>query len=157
MCSAISRFALVVSILALFVAPCHAARMYALAQMDNGFPKVNAVATPYYGYQHLVTIGATGWGLYQFSGTGAQLLAINALPEVVGLCGRTDSGAVVWSEGNDAIEDGVRTKLNNWLSARGLPTIPAGTTKKQVVLAIARRVLSDFDWEKNWIRGPEDD
>jgi hypothetical protein len=64
---------------------------------------------------------------------------------VVGIVGVTESGDVRWAELDGVIAAGVRTKLNDWLTARGYPTIPAGWTYRQVVRAVFKRFSDLFD------------
>lgn len=116
-------------------------RMLALIRQVGGSPELDPRATPYAGY----CLGgqAAGWGIYVISGTGSQLVAINALPQVVGLVAVTDSGGVRWPELDGVIASAVRTKVNTWLTARGWPTIPVGWTYRQVVKAILQRMGFD--------------
>jgi len=118
-------------------------KMFCLVKMKGGEPDVNSAVTPYYGYVHAADVA--GWGAYLFSGTTAQLTAINALPNVYGICAVTESGNVKWAELDGVISSAVRTKINNWLTARGYPTIPAGWTYRQVVNAIFKRLNDRFD------------
>jgi len=97
----------------------------------------------YHGFVRLARIG--DWAVYLVSGTGAQLLAIDALPNVIGICAVTESGDVKWGELDANIALAVRTKLNTWLTARGLPTIPAGWTNRKVLVEVAKRMDERFD------------
>jgi hypothetical protein len=77
------------------------------------------------------------WGIYIATGTPAQLLAINALSHVYGLCTVTSpENQPNWPELNDVIPAARRTRINEWLTDRGYPTIPAGWTYRQVILKI---------------------
>jgi hypothetical protein len=111
--------------------------------MTGGSPNVDASVTPYTGYVHADSIG--GFGAYLFSGTPAQLTALNALPQVIGIVAVSEAGDVKWAELDGVIAAGVRTKLNTWLTARGYPTIPAGWTYRQVVEAVYKRLNARFD------------
>lgn len=114
-----------------------------LVSLTDTSPNIDSVATPYTGY---VLCGqVAGWGAYLISGTGAQLLAIDALPGVVGLVAVTESGDKKWPELDGEIASAVRTKINNWLSNRGWPTIPLGWTYKRVVREIFTRISDRFD------------
>lgn len=122
-------------------------KMFALARVQDVPQAVRMFADDgkrlYSGH---VLCGQVGtWGAYLFSGTAAQLLAINALPNVYGICAVTESGNVRWAELDGVIPAAVRTKINDWLSTRSLPTIPAGWTYRQVVMAIYRRMNERFD------------
>jgi hypothetical protein len=110
--------------------------------MVGGAPDVDASATPYKGYVLCDQVG--GYGAYLFSGTGAQLTALNALPQVVGIVAVTENGGVKWAELDGTIAPAVRTKLNTWLTNRGYPTIPAGWSYRQVINAVYQRVNGRF-------------
>jgi hypothetical protein len=124
--------------------------------MVGGQPDIDTSVTPYSGYVLSGEIASTGWGAYLISGTGAQLLAIDALAQVVGIVAVTQSGDVRWGELDDALSSVVRTKINNWLSARGLQTIPDGWTNGRVVREIFQRANSRWELSAFDIRGPED-
>lgn len=118
--------------------------LFAICNMIGGSPNIPA-STPVKGYAHFDTLGQ--YGAYIFSGTAAQLAALNALPNVIGLVamtGKTDNDKE-WLELDTVIAAGVRTKINTWLTARGFTNIPAGWTYKQVVRAIYQRFNSRFD------------
>lgn len=119
------------------------AQLFAVVSVSSGAPEIDAQTTPYRGYVHCG--GNANWGAYLISGTGAQLVAINALPNVYGICAVTKSGNVIWAELDNTIPAGVRTRLNTWLTARGFATIPAGWTNRQVVRAIFQRLRVDFE------------
>jgi hypothetical protein len=122
--------------------------------MVGGEPDVNREAI--YGFVHCASVG--NWGAYAFSGTAAQLTALAALPvvQLIPICAVTKSGNVKWAELNTVIPSAVRTKLNTWLTARGLPNIPAGWTYRQVVLAVFKRLHDRFDLDNFYVVAPED-
>lgn len=113
--------------------------------MLNGQPNVDFAATPVKGYCLGAHLGA--WGCYLLSGTGAQLVALNALPNVYGICAVTEAG-VRWAELDGVIAPAVRTRLNTWLTARGYPNIPVSWTYKQVVVAVYKRLNDRFDLDR---------
>ena len=119
-------------------------KAFAIIQMVGGAPNVDASITPYKGFSLAAELPGQ-WGLYLFSGTAAQLTALNALPQVYGLVAMTEDTTVRWSQLNNTISSAHRTKLNTWLTARGYPTIPAGWTYRQVVQAIYQRMNQPFD------------
>jgi hypothetical protein len=92
--------------------------------------------------------GNNNWAAYIFSGTGAQLAAINALPSVVGVCVVTEAGDVKWAELDSTIGAAARTKLNTWLTNHGYANVPAGWTNKQTILTLFRRLNPDFDFDR---------
>jgi hypothetical protein len=124
--------------------------------MVGGDPGLDTRVTPYHGFVHCASID--NYGAYMFSGTAAQLTALAALPaaQFVPICAVTKSGDLKWAELDGIIASGVRTKLNTWLSNRGLPTIPAGWTYRQTVLAIFRRLHTNFDLDNFYVVAPED-
>jgi hypothetical protein len=122
-----------------------------LIQTDGGgIPKIDKQVTDYHGHVYIGSVA--GWGAYLISGTAAQLTAINALPEAVGIAVLTQSAeGAKWTELDSNITLAIRNKLNTWLTARGYPTIPAGWTNRQVVLAVFRRLNPDFKIEEEWV------
>ena len=119
-------------------------KAFAIIQMVGGSLNVDAGVTPYKGYSLAAELPRQ-WGLYLFSGTAAQLIALDALPQVYGLVAMTEDTTVRWSQLNNTISSAHRTKLNTWLTARGYPNIPAGWTYRQVVQAIYQRMNQPFD------------
>src|SRR3990167_3098181 len=108
--------------------------LFAICDMTGGLPNIPA-STPVHGWAHFDSLGQ--YGAYLFSGTAPQLAALNALPNVVGLAvmtGKADNEKD-WLELDTVIAAGVRTKINNWLTARGYPTIPTSWANKKDVRA----------------------
>jgi len=111
----------------------HALKAFAFIRMAGGSPQIDQTTTPYYGFAYVGRIGV--WGAYIISGTQAQLLALNALPEVVGVCFVSQADTERWPELNDTINPAVRTKINTFLINRGFEfTIPVEWTNRQVLL-----------------------
>jgi hypothetical protein len=121
----------------------------ALVKMSGGSPQIDTAVTPYVG--HILVGHAGGWGGYLISGSAAQLTALNALPEVVGICVMTESGGVKWVELDNVITPAMRTKLNTYLTSKGLSTVPVNWTNRQIVLAVFRRMNPEFDLDKEWV------
>lgn len=122
---------------------------FAICKCDSGSPVPDEQATPFHGYA--CTGRAGNYGAFLVSGSLAQLQAINALPEVYGICLLT-TGGVRWGELDNTITPALRTRINIWLAARGYATIPAGWTNRQVVLAVCRRLNPDFDLRYWWVK-----
>ncbi len=124
-------------------------KMYAITQMQGGAPDTGALqpGIDFKGYLHCGTLGQ--FGAYLYSGTPSQLAALDALPSVVALAVMTEAGNVKWAELDTVITPAQRTRLNTWLTARGLTNIPAGRTYRQVVLTIWDRFFSGFDINQN--------
>jgi hypothetical protein len=120
-------------------------KAFVLARMVGGQPDIDQTETPYHGYVLCDRIGSTGWGAYLFSGTGAQLTVLDALPQVVGIVAVTQNENVRWAELDDQVGGAVRTKLNNWLSNRGQPTIPEGWSNRRIVREVYKRANANFD------------
>jgi len=125
--------------------------MYAISRMQNGQPK-DVTFEIVHGW---VLIGEFDvYGAYLFSGTASQLIAVNALPSVVGIC-RATVGDTVLPELNDTITPSVRTKINNYLTSIGKDyQIPAGATNAQVIKRIYKYFRGTFeslndDWVKD--------
>ncbi len=116
---------------------------FAICRMAGGLPDIDFMATSVFGYTIGGVIGQ--FGAYLWSGTAAQLAALNALPQVVGICALTTAGDVRWAELDGKIAAAVRNRLNIWLGAQGYPTIPADWSNRQVVEAIYKRMNDRFD------------
>lgn len=118
-------------------------KAFCIVRMVGGNPDIDFGTTPYTGYVHCASLG--GFGAYLFSGTKAQLIALDALPQVVGIVAVTEAGDVRWAELDGVIAEAIRTKLNTWLTNHDLPTIPEGWTYRQVVVAAYKRFNDRFD------------
>jgi hypothetical protein len=106
-------------------------RTFAVCQMVGGSPNVDFFTTPVHGYVLAAELPLQ-WGLYLFSGTPAQMTALNALPQVTGLCTLTEYRFDEWVELDGVITSTVRTQLNTWLTKYSLPNIPAAWTYRRV-------------------------
>ncbi len=128
-------------------------RAFALIHTTGGVPELDLEVTPYHGY--VLCAAYQSWGLYLLSGTGAQLLAIAALPaaKVVPLC-LVSQGESQFPELNDVILPAVRTKLNTWLTARGFPTIPTGAKYGVIIKAICNRRKLAWTREGTYVDEP---
>lgn len=111
-------------------------KAFGICPIVNGQPDIGGL--PCWGY--VLAAHIANWGAYLISGTLAQLSAINALPNTYAICIVTENGGIKWPELDNVIPAGVRTRINNWLTARGYPTILAGWTYRQVILAIYQRM-----------------
>jgi len=111
--------------------------------MSGGLPDIDTSVTPVIGWVLCDKIGDQG--AYLFGGTAAQLTALNAPPQVLGIVAVTENGDTKWAELDNVISAGVRTKMNAWLTARGYPNIPADWTYKQVIMAVYQRFNARFD------------
>jgi len=121
----------------------HALKAFAFIRMEGGSPQIDQTVTPYYGFAFVGRIGV--WGAYIISGTRAQLLALNALPEVVGVCFVSNGDTERWPELNDTINPAARTKINTFLINRGFDfQIPVEWTNKQVLLKTFRYFNVDY-------------
>lgn len=122
-------------------------KMFCLINMNGGSdPQLDRSITPYHGSNHIGNINRQ-WGAYLVSGTGPELVAIDALPQVVGIVAITEGGSVKWAELDGVIAAGVRTKLNNWLTARGYPNIPASWTNRRAIREVFQRLNPLFDFD----------
>lgn len=119
--------------------------MFAIARMVGGQPDIDQEATPIKGY--VLCDQVANFGAYLFSGTGAQLSALDALPQVVGICAVTENGNVKWAELDGVVAAGVRTKLNTWITnnRHAWPLIPAGTAYRQILQVLYKRFNGKFD------------
>jgi hypothetical protein len=112
------------------------ARAFAIIRMSGGEPDIDGL--PVRGY--CLAAQYEGQGMYLVTGTAAQLAAVDALPQVYGLCALQDI--------DNVISAAKRTRINSWLTARSLPTIPAGWSYKQVIIAIYKRANAAYDQDQ---------
>jgi hypothetical protein len=116
----------------------------------GGIPDLDTQTYKYHGHVYIGSVA--GWGAYLISGTAAQLTAINALPQAVGIAVLTHpKDGPKWVELDSNVTTAIRNKLNTWLGNNGYPTIPAGWTNRLVVETIFRRLNPAFDLEKEWV------
>ena len=114
-------------------------RAFAICRInEGGGADVDKEVTPYDTYVIAAQYGHV-WGLYLFAGTAKQLAAINAAPNVIGMCSLANVNTVV--------SPAFRAQVNPWLAANGYTTIPAGWTYQQVIDAICKRLRPDFDMD----------
>ena len=118
-------------------------KAFALCTQVGGMPILGDPPLPCTGWVQCGTIGQ--FGGYLFSGTAAQLIAINALANVIGLVAMTETGDVRWAELDGNLPAALRTRLNTFLTARGWPTIPTGWTYRQTVVEIFKRLNDRWD------------
>ena len=88
--------------------------------------------------------------LYMFSGTQAQLTAVGTLATVAPLVAVTDNGVLHYPELGSNVSTAIRTKINAWLTARGLLNIPTGWTNRQLLTAILSRFGMTTE-DGNWV------
>lgn len=113
--------------------------------MQGGAPDTSPLVAgqDYRGYVLADTLGGTH-GAYLFSGTGPQLVALNALATVTGIVAVTEAGGTRWAELDGTTAAGIRTKLNTFLTSKGQPTIPTGWTYRKVIETVFKRLNADF-------------
>lgn len=138
-----------------------AAWLFAICTMEGGQPKIDTTITPVHGW---VLSGQLGqYGAYLFSGKVAQLGALDALPNVLGIVAVTikdvidpNTGVMTkdvrWIELDDSLPADVRTKLNTWLTNHDKPTIPSGWTNKRAIRVLFRHLRPDWEWEQDWVK-----
>jgi hypothetical protein len=114
-------------------------RAYAIILMQAGQPAADMSAVSF-------CLGAHhgDYGMYLVAGTGAALTALAGQANVWRIC--------TWAELDNSIGAARRTAINNWLSARGWPNIPAGMTYRQVVAAVYRRANPAWDEGRHQLR-----
>ena len=127
-------------------------KAFMLCRMSGGQPDIDTEATPYYGY--VLCDQIANFGAYLFSGTGQQLLALDALPQVLGIVAVTENDEVRWGELDGAAEDAVRDKLNTFLANHDKPQIPEDWTYRQIVKKIYGYFNSHFDMSSFDVAGP---
>lgn len=113
-----------------------------LAGPTKGAPDLT---TPYSGFVYVGNLPGA-YAIYIITATGAQLTAIQAEPNCVGGALITEDG-VKWSQMNEPISAGLRTKINTFRANNGQTAIPADTTLLQVVRFAAAHFdgLGNFD------------
>jgi hypothetical protein len=121
------------------------AKAFLITTMTNGTPNFSGL--PHFGSVLCARSPNDQFGIYIVTGTSAQLLAINALPQVFAICAVTSASNSRWPELKDVIPVARRTRINEWLTARGYPNIPAGWTYRQVIEAVCRRLNDRYEIE----------
>jgi len=124
------------------------AKAFAVVTMSGGLPVLTDTTghqLPYNAMALAAHLPDYSYGIYLFSGTAAELTAIQALPTVWRIC--------TTAELDDVITSTRRTALNGWLTARGFPTIPAGETYRQVLRAIVQRL--NAGWTEDRVEARE--
>lgn len=126
-------------------------KAYAIIEMQSGLPAVDFTVTPISGFclgAHVSPLPpgegrGEGYGLYLVAGSGSQLTALAALPNVWRICTTAELDATISSAR--------RTSMNSWLTAQGWPNIPAGWTYGQVVRYAFARANPAWDEAKHFI------
>ncbi len=106
------------------------AKAFAICRMVGGVPDFSNL--PCKGNVLCAKTPDRAWGIYIISGTLAQINAINALPQVTGLCAISAPDFDHWAELDGTINPTVRTQLNTWLTKYSLPNIPVNWIYRQV-------------------------
>lgn len=121
-------------------------KAFVLMRMTNGTPDLPAQADGKINYVLCDRIPDTAWGAYLVSASGPDLLDLDQQwSGFVGIVAVSDSGDVHWGELENPCPDVTRNKINGWLSARDLPTIPESWSNRQVVRAIFKRANVIFE------------
>lgn len=121
--------------------------MYAISSMTNGLPDTGA--NSYHGHVLIKELGQ--YGLYLFSGTSVQLTALAGEAGIVALVKMNDDGVTKYAELSNVVSTGARTKMNNWLTARGYANIPVGWTYRQILNALVNRFGLNTE-DGNWVK-----
>jgi len=119
---------------------------FGIIERSGGKPNVDFVTNPVEGYLYCGYRGS--YGAYMVSGTGVQLSTVAGLANVypIGVVQRDSQEEDL----DKAITEARRAKLNALLESFSLPTIPEGTTVRQVIRAVFRRFHDT--WEADAIR-----
>lgn len=154
------RTILILIALLLTASTSHAAWMFAFSRMEGGQPK-QVTMEMVHGW---VLIGQFDiYGAYLFSGSAAQLIAVDALTSVVGICkvtvgeqldGEGNPIDTKWPELNDTINPTVRTKINNYLTSIGKDyQVPADATNAVVIKKTYKYFRDSFDgFQSDWVK-----
>ena len=119
-------------------------RAYAIIKMTpGGEPDVDFFTNPITGWTLAAHIGHE-WGCYLLVGTTDQLTVINGLPGVFMIC--TDETVYA------PVPEAVRTKINTWLTARGMPTVTVGTTCEEAIRNIFRLCNQHYQHDQVYIK-----
>ena len=137
------------------------AKAFALIRMDDSGSGSSIIPDlPYaqmtgevFNYVLCDRLAGTNWGAYLCSARGDVLSQLDQLWDgFIGIVAVTAPGGVVWGELENPCSDTVRDRLNTWLEARNLPTIPESWTNRRVVQTIFRRANDRFDFAQIDIR-----
>ncbi len=118
-------------------------KLFCIVEMSGGLPRIDFEATPYTGYVHAASVGP--YGAYLFSGTQAQLKALNALAQVIGILMVTETETQKWPELSGKSKTGELGKLNGWLSSHGFGQIPPGRLYRDAISEVYKRFNPAFD------------
>lgn len=134
----------------LFVPSTHAAKAYCIAKIVNGIPAWEAAGIEFRAYALRCRKG--NWGIYAVSGSGAQLIAIDAHADVYGIS--------TFGNVDNVMNATLRTNLNQFIIDKNIhPTwqIPDTWTARRVFRKIVSYFNLDCDVFLNYVTGPEDD
>ncbi len=121
------------------------AEAFAIVQMKGGNPNIGNL--PHQSYVLVGHLPDYSWGIYRFTGAAVQLAAINALPHVYRIC--------TMAEYDTTISAARRTRINEWLAARGWPRVAEWWTYRQALRAAVRR-LGDTGWAEDRVGAGDD-
>jgi hypothetical protein len=121
-------------------------KAFCISRMASGRPDISNL--PFSGAVLCAKVPNREWGIYIVTGTASQLAAINALSQVYAICTVTaPTNASRWPELEDVIPTARRNRINEWLTARGYPTIPAGWTYRHAIRVMCQRLNSHYEIE----------
>jgi hypothetical protein len=127
-------------------------KAFLISRMLDGNPDFSGM--PYAGAV-LCAKTPNNWGIYIITGTADQLLAINALSQVYGICTVTSPvNQPNWPELDDVIPAARRTRINEWLTDRGYPTVPAGWTYRHLILTACHWLNPNYEIENTDVLDP---
>jgi hypothetical protein len=130
--------------------PTYAAKAYCIAKIVNGQPAWVESELDFRAYAMRCRKG--NWGIYAVSGTGAQLVAIDAHPDVYGIC--------TFNNIDEVMDSTLRANLNQFILDKGIHDtwqIPEDWTARQVFRKIVEYFNLRCDRFPNYVIGPEDD
>jgi len=113
-------------------------RGYFLIHKPNGYPDLDDGGEQLLFKGYVLGAMAGAWGLYLVMGTSAQLAAIHAHANTVGIC--TLGGL------DETVTGAVKSALDAWADAHfpSLPPVPADWTNRQVIQELGERVDENF-------------
>ena len=154
-----------------FVVPCYADRAFLILPVQGGSPVVDTTKTPYFGHVLIEMYKTTG--LYQVTGTTAQLEALGKATSVVPIVKVTDVKPTAVSANEEPIEKGagdpVATKawaeldtkpvksdvdkMNSLLTAESSAPVKPVVSEAMTYREVITKMVTNKNWERDyWVK-----
>ncbi len=121
-------------------------KAFVLMRMIGGQPNIDFKETPIHGRAHIPTNLPGDWGAFLVSGSGAQLLDLQDLSNVIGIVAVTEDENTHWGELDGLVDSGIMIKLNNWIGNNhpSWPRVKAVHTYRKIIKELFSRLNINF-------------